>query len=138
MRLALALYFIFACVSDPWIDGMSSGEDAHQNVETLISHSHEGTSELHSHGENSESQSHLDTNTSNENSVQFASNGHDGPCSEGCTDDCPQHWCHIGHCGFPVSLVNLNLPNEINDLITNFNEFSTSPHIRGLKRPPKV
>lgn len=113
MRILLLVYFTFCMVADPWVDGRSMEPDSHSEIEISVEASQangNAANQTLSNRPNQESHHH---------------------------NNCPEHTCHLGHCGVVVGERMSFIPTALNEQFNEYRQSVPSSPIFGFKRPPK-
>lgn len=117
MRALLVVYFIFCIIADPWVDSVSLEFDSHvttgQITNITVSQNLEATQILNL-TKNHESHQHND-----------------------CPESCPEHTCHLGHCGVLISSRIHFLPAIFIEQFSEYRQSIPNSPVFGIRRPPK-
>ena len=118
MRILLLIYFTFCIVADPWIDGQSVEFDSHSEV----------------HASNDAKQ-FVDASKNNQFvSIKYNQESH---YHNDCPKSCPEHTCHLGHCGVLISDRIPTIPSASNEQFSEYRQSVPSGPVFGIRRPPK-
>ena len=117
MRVFLLVYFTFSILVDPWVDSKPIDLETHNEVQVEATQSHTA---------NLEKSQTLDVQQNQE------SHHHND-----CPESCPEHTCHLGHCGFLVGDRMLTIPPASNEQFSEYRQSVPNSPIFGIKRPPK-
>ena len=115
MKLFLIFYFVFAALVDPWIDGAMEFNAIKHKDSQVVSFSVQQFEIPH---------------------FEFTSE-HRDHSHDSCPEDCHDHTCHLGHCGFLVSANLFHLHSAKGSAFIDYRQFVPTAYILGLKRPPK-
>ncbi len=117
MRILLFVYFTFSIVADPWIDGQAMAFDSHNEIEISAETSQatrNATDQTFSIEHNQDSHHHND-----------------------CPESCPEHTCHLGHCGVIVGERMPSIPPAPKAQFCEYRQSVPNSPIFGIRRPPK-
>lgn len=117
MRIFLLVYFMFSILVDPWVDSKPSNLEAHSEIQVAATEKHAISAEKSQTldvQQNQESHHHND-----------------------CPESCPEHTCHLGHCGVIVGDRILGISPASNEQFSEYRQFVPSGPVFGIKRPPK-
>lgn len=117
MRIFLLVYFTFCIIADPWVDGRSMEIDSHGEIEISA--------------EASQAQGNAENQTLSIRHNQESHHHND------CPENCPEHTCHLGHCGVIVGEKTPSVPTATNDQFNEYSQIVPDSPIFGFKRPPK-
>jgi len=102
MRIFLLVYFTFSILVDPWVDSKPNDIETHNEIQVTATQSQTASAEGRQAldiQQNQESHHHND-----------------------CPESCPEHTCHLGHCGFLVGDRMLTIPPASNEQFSEYHQ----------------
>ena len=117
MRIFLLVYFTFSILVDPWVDSKPIELETHKEILASVTQSYSTSVQKNQKvdiQQNQESHHHND-----------------------CPESCPEHSCHLGHCGALVSDRIPTIPPASNEQFIEYRQVVPGGPTFGFKRPPK-
>ena len=117
MRIFLLVYFTFSILVDPWVDSKPVDLETHHEVQVTATQSNIASAERSQAldvQQNQKSHHHND-----------------------CPESCPEHTCHLGHCGILVGYRTTVMSSASSEQFSEYHQFIPSGPVFGIKRPPK-
>ncbi len=118
MRIFLLVYFVFFLIADPWVDGRLMEFDSHSEIQAST-------------------EAKLSVDSSENNQFVSKKYNQESHHHNDCPESCPEHTCHLGHCGFLVCDRMPTIPPASNEQFSEYRQSVPNSPIFGIKRPPK-